>query len=60
MLLYYDKEQKNYVISEESNRIDLIGRFANKVFGGDKVIFTSRNLLDSIRYMFKSIVTYYY
>ena len=59
-VLYYDVDRNEYVMSEEANRMDLIGRFANKVFGGDKVIFTSRNLLDAIRYMFKSIVTYYY
>lgn len=62
-LLYYDKEQKNYVVSNESNRIDLIGRAADKLFKPNeekRKVFVSKYLVHAIKWMFTHIVTYQY
>lgn len=62
-LLYYDKEQKNYVISEESNRIDLIGRATDKIFKPreeKRKVVVSKDLIPAIKWMFMHIVTYQY
>lgn len=62
-LLYYDVEQKNYVISNESGRFNLIGRAVDKLFNPSeekKKVVTSKSLISAIEWMFRSIVTNYY
>lgn len=61
--LYYDCDKKNYVVSQEEDRTNLIGRAIDKLFypkESDKIKYTSNSLSNAINWIFKSIVTYYY
>lgn len=61
--LYYDCDKKIYIISDEQDRFNLVGRAIDKLFHpkeSDKIIYSSHSLLDAISWLFKSIVTYYY
>lgn len=61
--LYYDCDKKIYVVSQEEDRVNLIGRAIDKLFNpkeSDKVRYSSHSLSDAITWIFKSIVTYYY
>lgn len=61
--LYYDCDKKIYVVSQEEDRTNLVGRALDKLFHpkeSDKVRYSSHSLSDAITWIFKSIVRYYY